>query len=227
MLASRYERTLHLCLSALFLAAVVLQLHAAPLAFVILHGISSDCSSTDSLRSKISAASGAQGFCIEIGVGAASSWRMPMFRQVSTVCNAITGNATFAAGLNLVGISQGALIARALVQTCKTLPAVTTLLSVAGPQAGVASLPNCITSSGVDTVCRGINSVMQLGVYSSVVQQLVAPAGYVKIPKQLANYDTNSAFLPFVNNEVRSQSSGAYKQRFMSIKRLVLTMVSE
>ena len=76
-------------------------------------------------------------------------------------------------------------------------------------------------------MCRGINAIMQLGVYTSAVQQLVAPAGYVKIPKQLAAYYANSAFLPFVNNEVRSQNTDAYKQRFMSIKRLVLTLVSE
>ncbi|XP_012827284.1 PREDICTED: palmitoyl-protein thioesterase 1-like [Erythranthe guttata] len=131
-------------------------------------------------------------------------------------------------GYNIVGLSQGSLIGRGIVEFCEGAPPVRNLISVAAPQAGVASIP---LNAGGTTVRTIANSIMKAGAYSDYAQKRFAPTGYIKLPKlyilfwqNIKGYLKSCKFLPKLNNERPNDRNPAYKKRFSSLKNLVLIM---
>ncbi|EYU19276.1 hypothetical protein MIMGU_mgv1a0236222mg, partial [Erythranthe guttata] len=45
-------------------------------------------------------------------------------------------------GYNIVGLSQGTLIGRGIIEFCEEAPPVNNFISIGGPQAGIASVPH-------------------------------------------------------------------------------------
>nr|XP_016434838.1 PREDICTED: palmitoyl-protein thioesterase 1-like [Nicotiana tabacum] len=133
-------------------------------------------------------------------------------------------------GYNLVGLSQGNMVARGLIEFCDGAPPVRILsqlyfnnsfslyvknfISIGGPNAGVAACtggPWCAGAGGV-------------GIYSDYVQAHYAPSGYTKLPNDIAGYLKGCRYLPKLNNEIPNATNPIYKQRFTSLKNLVLIM---
>ncbi|XP_023533387.1 palmitoyl-protein thioesterase 1-like isoform X1 [Cucurbita pepo subsp. pepo] len=207
----------------LFVSIIIPISHSIP--FIVLHGIGDKCSNKGMRKftKYLSDNSGAEGYCIEIGNGGWDSWFMSLEEQSQIVCNKVKKMKELKEGFNFVGLSQGNLIGRAVVEFCDGAPPVKNFISLGGPHAGIASVPLC--GSGI--WCILADDIMKLGIYSDAVQNSLAPSGYIKIPNDIPNYLEHCKFLPKLNNERPDARNSTYKERFSSLKNLVLIMFED
>ncbi|KAK7295304.1 hypothetical protein RJT34_18210 [Clitoria ternatea] len=193
--------------------------------FIVLHGIGDECKNYGmrNFVKHLSDWSGSQGYCLEIGNGPWDSWTKPLLKQTAIACEQVKKMSDLSQGYNIVGLSQGNLIGRGIIEFCDGAPPVKNFISLGGPHAGTASVPLC----GFEVVCTLIDSILQLGIYSQLVQKIVAPSGYVKIPTAMSAYMRGCTFLPKLNNEILKQRNSIYRQRFASLQNLVLIMFEQ
>ncbi|KAF6149924.1 hypothetical protein GIB67_008645 [Kingdonia uniflora] len=180
---------------------------SAALPFVLLHGIGGYCGEMfySWFKTYAGSMSGSTGYCIEIGNGAPDSWTMPLHEQARIACEKVKQMTELKDGYNIVGISQGNLIARGLIELCDGGPRVNNYISLGGPQAGIISF------------CMPLFHM----------QEHMAPSGYIKVPNDIPGYLKGCKYLPRINNEIPDQRNATYKERFSSLKNLVLIMFEE
>ncbi|GAB4861970.1 hypothetical protein Ancab_037224 [Ancistrocladus abbreviatus] len=209
-------------ISVLFLVIFSLLPASISLPFVVLHGISDACSNEaeSHFTELLSNWTGTQGYCIAIGDGAWDSWFMPLMEQTNIVCEKVKKNSVLRNGYNLVGLSQGAIIGRAVIEFCDGGPEVKNFISLAGPHAGIASIPFC----GSELVCILLDYLIESAIYSTFVQEHLAPSNYFKIPTDIKAYLKGCKYLPQLNNEIKNRRNSTYKERFSSLEKLVLIM---
>ncbi|PHT58211.1 hypothetical protein CQW23_00574, partial [Capsicum baccatum] len=193
--------------------------------FIVLHGIGMSCNDAGSTfyTSQLSLLSKSKGQCLEIGNGLSDSYNMPLENQVQTACEKVKGMNELKQGYNLVGLSQGNVVARGLIELCDGAPPVKNFISIGGPNAGVAFAPACTGHPW----CGQAGAVSGVGIYSDYVQGHYAPSGYTKLPNNIAGYLKGCRFLPKINNEIPNATNPIYKQRFASLQTLVLIMFED
>lgn len=187
----------------------------------VFHGLGSACSEegmisfTNYLKKQL----GVYVRCVEIGNGANSSFLMSIAAQADEACKKIQADSNFSGGLNVVGLSQGGLIARSIAQNCSGVT-VHVINTVGTPNNGVSTIPNCFTGF----TCKIYNDAVNLGVYTSLAQSL-GPAGYFKDQYNYDTYLKASSFLASFNNE-RSISQD-YINIYQNLKYLVMVKFTE
>ncbi|KAL1213992.1 hypothetical protein V5N11_007354 [Cardamine amara subsp. amara] len=194
--------------------------------FIVLHGISAQCASgsrDSNFTQLLTNLSGSPGFCLEIGNGREDSWFMPLIRQSEIACEKVKKMEELRQGYNIVGRSQGNLVARGLIEFCDDGPPVYNYISLAGPHAGLSSVPMC----GSDFFCEIADRLIHNDIYSDFIQDNLAPSGYIKIPTDIPKYLKSSKYLPKLNNEISNQRNSTYKERFTSLHNLVLVMFED
>merc|ERR1711972_1054962 len=90
---------------------------------------------------------------------------------------------------------------------------------------GVAAIPKCpINVTGLRLICRSVDALAALGVYTHYVQNHLAQANYYRDPKKLETYRKQGHFLPYINNEVKGKENATYSTNFKALEKLVLVM---
>ncbi|KAK4266716.1 hypothetical protein QN277_023602 [Acacia crassicarpa] len=198
---------------------------ALSIPFIVLHGLGDECKNraVKHFTELLSNWSGSQGYCIQIGDGSWDSWTMPLMEQTTIACDEVKKMTALRQGYNIVGLSQGNMIGRGLVEFCDEGPPVKNFISLAGPHAGIASIPFC----GSEQLCILLDELIKLEIYSPFVQEHLAPSNYLKIPTDIVAYINGCKFLPKLNNEIMNMKNYTYKQRFASLENLVLIMFEQ
>ncbi|THG06050.1 hypothetical protein TEA_019417 [Camellia sinensis var. sinensis] len=176
-------------------------------------GIADKCSATGVKRfvKLLTNWTGSQGYCVEIGNGVWDSWFMPLLEQTTIACEKVVKKISeLSEGYNIVGLSQGNMVGRGVVEFCEGGPPVKNFISLAGPHAGIASVPFC----GSGWLCILVDYLIKLAVYSTYVQDI---KGYLE----------GCRFLPKLNNERVDHRNSTYKERFSSLQNLVLIMFEQ
>ncbi|CAN8245735.1 unnamed protein product [Cochlearia groenlandica] len=193
--------------------------------FIVLHGIGGACSSDKELNftDLLTNLSGSPGFCLEVGNGVGDSWFMPLMKQAEIACENVKQMKVLSQGYNIVGRSQGNLVARGLIEFCDGGPPVYNYISLAGPHAGISSVPLC----GSGLLCEIADDLLKSDIYSDFIQDHLAPSGYFKIPTAMTTYLESAKYLPKLNNEIPEQRNSTYKDRFASLHNLVLVVFQD
>jgi palmitoyl-protein thioesterase len=122
---------------------------------------------------------GAKVHCIEVGVPSLGE----VFNNFESVakksCDKVAANPDFQGEFNVVGLSQGGLLARYIAEECEMPGTVRNLLTMGGPHMGVSAVPGCF--SGI--VCDVVNFFAKKIVYTNFAQNYFAPAGYFRDPQ--------------------------------------------
>jgi palmitoyl-protein thioesterase len=140
--------------------------------------------------------------------------------QAEEACQSILSDSNFQGEFNVLGLSQGGLIARNIVERCATKGNVRNLVTLGGPHMGVAKIPNCFDG----TFCNILNYIADNLVYFDVVQNLLGPAGYFRDPNNLDVYLKDSCFLPYANGEKQGNFTENVKARFSALNAAMFVM---
>ena len=149
----------------------------------------------------------------------ANSVLMRCVDQIDLVCQQLLNDPLMADGYNAVGISQGGLLIRGLVQRCPV--PVKNLITFGAPHQGVYGVPDCESATGSFVLCELVRELLSAGAYEPWIQDLVAPAQYWHDPLNQTNFVTGSHYLAVVNNEKEDKNSD-YKDRMLQLENFVM-----
>ena len=183
----------------------------------VFHGIIDSCTmkNTSMLVNDLKNDLGVHVECIEVGNGYWDSVMKPMVEQVELACESIRSNPNFQGKFSVLGISQGTLIGRYIVEKCQMEGQVVRYLSFDGPQMGVGYVPkiNC------GTFCDWILNLTVPLAYK--FQDTISPMGYLKYRYDRSYYDEHDVFLKMLNNEYEEKDQEII-DRFTALEKVKL-----
>ena len=200
----------------LLLAIITLSYSIYPIA--VFHGIIDSCTmkNTSMLVNDLINDLGVHVECIEVGNGYWDSIFKPMTEQVELACESIKSNPNFQGKFNILGISQGTLIGRYIVEKCDMAGQVVKYMSFDGPQMGVGFIPKIDCGTFCDWM---VNLTVPL---AYKFQDTISPMGYLKYKYDRSYYDEHDdIFLKILNNELKEKDQEIY-DRFSSLEKVKL-----
>jgi palmitoyl-protein thioesterase len=158
--------------------------------------------------------------CIEIGNGFLDTVAKPIQSQVEEACEKIKSNPNFQNKFSILGISQGTLIGRYIIEKCDMEGQVMRYMSFDGPQMGIASIPKITCGSFCEWLC---NITAPL---AYKLKDNIAPCGYYKYKYDQETYMKTNTFLKMLNNENDEKDEEVFK-RFSSLEKIKLIKSKE
>ena len=112
----------------------------------------------------------------------ASWWNSDSMNVIlDRICTNLTNTPQLKKGFNALGLSQGGLFLRALVQKCSTIK-VFNLVTLGSPHMGVAHIPGCSEPKYNGTfLCKKGKTVARYSVYNPPFRTRLVPAQYFKV----------------------------------------------
>ena len=162
---------------------------------------------------------------VEIGKGKSKfdSLLIDINKQVSDFAKQVKNDTKLTHGFNLIGHSQGALIARAYIHRFND-PPVYNFISWAGPHAGVYGVP-WFNALCPDVACpwlvEAMDDLVRPKGIATIAESLVSFAAYWRSPVNYTAYVSNNVFLADINNEGPTKKA-SYKQNFVSLNHVAL-----
>ncbi|XP_048468811.1 palmitoyl-protein thioesterase 1 isoform X3 [Rhincodon typus] len=146
-----------------------------------------------------------------------NSFFMNVNDQVELVCNILSKDKKLQNGYNAMGFSQGGQFLRAVAQRCPS-PAMLKLITFGGQHQGVYGLPRC--PGETSQICNLIRKLLNVGAYSSPIQDHLVQAEYWHDPLNEDLYRDKSIFLADINQERGINES--YKENLTKLKKFVM-----
>ena len=202
----------------LFLILISLSFSIYPIA--VFHGIADGCDwkNTSMLVNDLKRDLGVHVECIEVGNGFWDSMMKPIDQQVELACESIKSNPNFQDKFSILGISQGTLIGRYIIEKCDIKGQVMRYMSFDGPQMGVGFIPkiNC------GTFCDWIVNLTVPMAYK--FKDTIAPMEYLKYKYDRSYYDEHDVFLKKLNNDYENYEDRDQEiyRRFTSLEKVKL-----
>lgn len=182
---------------------------------VLIHGVMTGSASMEVIKLRIQEKHPGT---IVYNVNRFESWSSleTMWHQVLEIGRDIANiSASHPNGINLIGYSQGGLIARGIVQTFPNV-SVNTFISLSSPQAGQYG------AGFLHLVFPGLVKDTVWELFYSKVGQHTSVGNYWNDPYHQQLYESYSVYLPYINNEIESEKSAEFKENMLRLKRLVL-----
>jgi palmitoyl-protein thioesterase len=186
----------------------------------VFHGIADGCDwkNTSMLVNDLKRDLGVHVECIEVGNGFWDSMMKPIDQQVELACESIKSNPNFQDKFSILGISQGTLIGRYIIEKCDIKGQVMRYMSFDGPQMGVGFIPkiNC------GTFCDWIVNLTVPMAYK--FKDTIAPMEYLKYKYDRSYYDEHDVFLKKLNNDYENYEDRDQEiyRRFTSLEKVKL-----
>ncbi|XP_047041428.1 lysosomal thioesterase PPT2 homolog [Helicoverpa zea] len=182
---------------------------------VLIHGVMTGSASMEMIKFRIEEQHPGT---IVYNVNRFESWSSleTMWHQVLEIGMDIANiSASHPEGINLIGYSQGGLIARGIVETFPNV-SVSTFISLSSPQAGQYG------AGFLHLVFPGLVKDTVYELFYSRVGQHTSVGNYWNDPYHQSLYETYSVYLPYINNHIKSAKSEDFKKNLLRLKRLVL-----
>jgi len=202
-------------------------LAASAVPTAMFHGFGDFCLQPGDIQfnDMIKRGTGAAVKCIEVGMPMVGSIINNFESIAQKSCQKIANDKTFAGEFNVIGLSQGGLLARYIAEECDMPGKVRNIVTLGGPHMGVDAIPHCLSG----TACKIVNGLAKKFVYTDLAQDWIAPAGYFRDVNDFKVYQQKSVFLSALNNEKTSTS--AYSQlrasKFADINAGLFVMFSD
>jgi len=160
---------------------------------------------------------------VEIGNGRTDSLTWDMNIQVEYFAKAVQSDPKLKNGFNLIGHSQGGILARAFIERYNN-PPVYNYISWAGPHGGQYGVP-AFNAYCPDELCPWLNDIfdqlLEDWVSNIWLQDFVSFATYWKDPFAYDAYLQFSHLLSDINNE-KPQKNSTYRKNIMSLNYMLL-----
>lgn len=141
----------------------------------------------------------------------------PVREQGQRICDKVTNDPKFSGQFDLLGFSQGAMIARYLIQYCPLQGRIRNFLSFGGPMNGVTA---CKGEEDDNPLCNTENLSDIL--LKQFFELRFTPASYWRLPADHDRYLEYSPFLAEANNEV--QFNQTLKDGFLALNKAMFVM---
>ena len=200
----------------IFLSIIALSFCIYPIA--IFHGIleSCDMENTSKLVNDLKIDLGVHVECVEIGNGYLDTIMKNMKSQVEEACEKINSNPNFQSKFNILGLSQGTLIGRYVIEKCELRGQVMRYMSLDGPQMGIGTIPKISTCG---TFCDFLVNIT-VPIFNGLKGR-IGPADYFRYKYDQQYYMENNVFLKMLNNE-NEEKDEEIKRRFSSLEKVKL-----
>ena len=184
---------------------------------LLIHGIGNYCTKRDTsyIINKLSSSLNTSVECIEIGNGFFSSWFQNFENQAEELCSKLKVHPIFQDKFSIMGISQGTLLGRYLIQKCDIKGKIINYLSFDGPQQGIGNIPKL--TCGI--VCDWINYLTVDLIYS--LENYLSPSSYYKYKYNIQKYYKYNKFLRDLNNEGEIKNE-TYKKKIINLNKVML-----
>ena len=109
------------------------------------HGLNDNCTNNINLKEIVQRVTGAPAICIEIGTGVETTWNTVFTHQAQEACEKVIAHSLLSTApeINVIGFSQGGLLARYITQGCDISGKVRNLVTVGTPNMGLVEAPRC------------------------------------------------------------------------------------